>query len=116
MVTTSLAQLPKDSAGRIRRGSISMQVLSFFLLGADSFACGLVIGPFTGGWRRKLLLASLFGVCDGAATVMRHGLGLQNSFPAPAIAAAYLILVWLTSLAFSKVHDKLCLLPFWLCI
>ena len=93
-----------------------MQIPSFFLLGLDSFVCGLVIGSFTKRWRRKLLLTIFFGLSDGAATVMGQRFGLHSPFPAIAVLAAYIALVWLTSLAFSKAHDKVLFLPFVLCI
>jgi hypothetical protein len=88
-----------------------MQILSFLALGSDSLLCGLAIGSFTRGRRRRLLLAASFGLCDGAATITGRWLGLHNSLPVVPVLAAYLALVWLMSAASWRARDKMFILP-----
>jgi hypothetical protein len=62
-----------------------------FPLGFDSLLAGLAVGPIRSSWRGWAVFALLFGVCDGAATLL--GAALPHVVPEPPAAALYLIAV-----------------------
>ena len=71
--------------------SSSEFLLTMFLLGFDSLLAGLAIGPILSSRRGWAVFALLFGVCDGAATLL--GAAVPHLMPEPPIAALYLIAV-----------------------
>lgn len=58
------------------------------LLGSDSFLAGLAIAPIVLSWRARALFVVLFGVCDGAATLL--GAAMPHSVPDPPAILPYL--------------------------
>lgn len=68
-------------------------LLTMFLLGFDSLLAGLAIGPILSSRRGLAAFVLLFGVCDGAATLL--GAAVPHFVPEPPAAALYLIAVML---------------------
>jgi hypothetical protein len=62
-----------------------------FLFGFDSLFAGLAIGPIISSRRGWAVFVLLFGVCDGAATLL--GAAVPHLVPTPPVAALYLIAV-----------------------
>jgi putative Mn2+ efflux pump MntP len=80
-----------------------MSVVTLLLLGIDSLVVSVAIAPLFTSRSTRVALALLFGVCDGAATLIGGALGFRFSGPlagdvASAVLAAYglylLIVVW----------------------
>jgi hypothetical protein len=62
-----------------------------FLLGFDSLLAGLAIGPILSSWHERTVFVLLFGVCDGAATLL--GAAVPHLVPDPPAAMLYLLMV-----------------------
>jgi hypothetical protein len=45
-------------------------LMTFFLLGLDSFVAGAAIGPILASWSARAWLVTAFGVCDGLSTLL----------------------------------------------
>jgi putative Mn2+ efflux pump MntP len=58
-----------------------MSVVTFLLLGIDSLVVSVAIAPLFTSRSTRVALALLFGVCDGAATLVGAALGVRFSGP-----------------------------------
>lgn len=65
--------------------------MAIFLLGFDSLIAGLMIGPALSLWRDRALFALLFGICDGAATLL--GAVVPHFVPEPPAVLLYLLAI-----------------------
>jgi hypothetical protein len=90
--------------------SVTGLLLTTFLLGSDSFLAGLVIAPIVLCWRARALFVVLFGVCDGAATLL--GAALPHSVPDPLAILLYLAAVALIVLGARHSRAWLYAMPF----
>jgi hypothetical protein len=79
------------------------------LFGFDSLIAGLMIGPALPSWRDRVLLVLLFGVCDGAATLLDAE--VPHFFPEPPAVVLYLLAVALVILGLRRTRGWLYATP-----
>ena len=73
--------------------SIGNLLLTTVSLGFDSFLAAFFISPMIVSWRWRAGYATLFGVCDGLATLL--GAVIPHRLPEPPAAVMYLLCVML---------------------